>query len=106
MTSPWGPGNDPTNPNQPNPQPTPQQVIGDLGNFGIDTSGYDLGGGGIDMGVPSAFRQQVDLALRRKLGARYQDLNPDVISQVATTLWSQTNGVARAYFYQNPGPTS
>src|SRR5262249_19208428 len=49
---------------------------------------------------------QVDLALRRKLGARYQDLSPDVISQVATTLWSQTNGVARAYFYQNPGPTS
>jgi murein DD-endopeptidase MepM/ murein hydrolase activator NlpD len=108
MTTPWGPGA-PTSTNPSGqPTPTPQQAIQDLTGFGIDMSGTpgSTAGSTIDAGVPQAFINQVDLALRRKYGAQYQTLGQDFINQVAGVLWNQTNGVAKDYFYQSPGPTS
>src|SRR5262245_22803327 len=79
-------GNNPTQPTpQPGPAPSfdPNQLAQQLG---MGTSGMGSAGG-IDTGIPEAFRQQVDLALRRKLGARYQELSPDEITQISSVLW-------------------
>jgi hypothetical protein len=95
------------NPVQPTPQPGPAPSFDPnqlAQQMGMGSSG--MGSSGIDTGIPEAFRSQVDLALRRKLGARYQELTPDQITQIASVLWNQTNGVVKQYYQQNPFPTS
>src|SRR5215472_1296766 len=93
---------------QPSPSPSvdPTQLAQIQQFMGIGSSAGATAGQSIDTGVPETFRQQVDLALRRKLGIRYQDLSPDQIDQIASALWSQTNGVMQTYYQQNPFPTS
>lgn len=98
---------DPSSGAQPTPDPSLalRQAQGALGMPSVGSAG-STAGTSIDAGMPSAFVQQVDLALRRKLGIRYQDLTPDQINQIASGLWDQTNGVVKQYYYQNPLTTS
>ena len=100
---PFGPGGNPS----PTPAPQPSVDLNQLAQqMGMPNYAGTTAGQSVDAGVPEAFRQQVDLALRRKLGARYLDLTPDQIDQVASALWTQTNGVMQQYYQQNPFPTS
>lgn len=109
---PFGPTPDPSAGGQPTPAPSAsydssaamQQAMQALGVPSAGAAG-STAGQGIDAGMPADFVQQVDLSLRRKLGTRYADLSKDQINQIASVLWDQTNGVMKAYFYQNAGPT-
>jgi murein DD-endopeptidase MepM/ murein hydrolase activator NlpD len=104
----------PFGPDTPSPQPsyaqpTPNDLSQIQSFMGLPPGSYSAGstaGTTADAGLPSGFVQQVDLALRRKLGARYSELTPDQISSIAQALWNQTNGVAKEYYQQNPFPTS